>query len=654
MRGVRSLCLAAAVLATVACTNPPGTTTRKLVVLAVDGMDPEITERLIREGRTPHLAELARQSGVVRVTSTPGAESASAWASFATGVNAGRHGVFDLVAPEPATERPVAATLAPRASERWMGRWWSEGAAYRTVVGAEAFWTRLGRAGVRAHVLFVPGTFPPEPIAGGTLIAGTPLPDWSGGFGSGYTWLASDVSADQVGYTRYGGRVERLTFSGYTARATLVGIRVPERVDLPITIAWNPEARSANIDIADASVYLAEGQRSRWLDISVRLNLLTRIKGLVQVHLVKAGNDVQVYVSPVQWHPAGPPSATSAPASAARRLFDRLGTYRTLAWPEAGWALADGWLSEEAFLAAQDETFSDRAEALLNRVDSADWHLIVAGIESLETTGRLFWRFIDPGHAAHDSTLVPKFGGAIEQLYVRLDELVGQVRARLPEGAGLAVVSPYGLYTARHVVDLNRWLEAEGLLAWRTPPRPVTLAALADSTLWDDAVDWTRTSARAMGSGHVYVNLRGRDPAGVVEPGETYEALLVRLRQRLELLTDPVSGRRVVARVRVGRELYHGPHVASAPDLVVTFSPGYRGSWDTLLGGASAEAIAPNLDRWSAEHASVDEQTVPGIWLSTGPVSAPAISLLDVGPTILDYFGEAVAGLDGTSRNVRD
>jgi predicted AlkP superfamily phosphohydrolase/phosphomutase len=651
MRGVRSLCLAAALLAAVACTPTPGTITQRLVVLAVDGMDPEMTERLIRQGRAPHLADLARVSGVVRVTSTAGAESASAWASFATGVNAGKHGVFDLVAPDLSTGRPRAATLEARSSEKWLGRWWSEGAAYRPVLGAEPFWTRLGRSGARARVLFVPGTFPPEPIPGGTLIAGTPLPDWAGGFGSGYTWLASDVPPEQVGTTRYGGRVERLSFSRNIARATLVGIRAPERLDLPLTITWNPEARSANIDIADQSVYLAEGQRSRWLEISVPLNLLTRIRGLVQLQLVKAGNDVQLYVSPVQWHPAAPPSPISAPDSAARRLFDRLGAYRTLVWPEAGWALADGWLSEASFLAAQDDTFSDRAEALLNRVDSSDWNVIVAGIESLDTTGRLMWRFIDPGHPAHDSALAPKFADAIEGMYLRLDELVGQIRTRLPDGTALAVVSPYGLYTARHVVDLNRWLATEGLLAWHTPPRPVTLAAMADPTLWDDTIDWTKTTARAMGAGHIYVNLRGRDPAGIVEPGLAYDAVLQRLRERLELLTDPISGRRVVARVRFGRELFDGAHAGRAPDLVVTFSPGYRASWDSMLGGASAVVIERNRERWSAEHASVEERSVPGVWLSSVALSRSEIHLLDVAPTILDYFRQAVPeGLDGISR----
>jgi len=651
MRHVRRLCLAALALAALACGSPPSATDRKLIVLAVEGLDPELTERLIQAGRVPHLAELARGRGVVRVMPTPGADASSAWASFATGTNPGKHGIFDLVMPDPVTGRPSAKPLAHKASARWPGGWWSEGAAYRTVRVGDPFWTRLGRADIRTAVLFVPGTFPPEPIPLGTSIAGTPLPDWAGGPGSGYTWLASDAAPGQVGPTRYGGRVERLAFSRNVAYATLVGIREPERVDLPLTVTWNPEARSANIEVGGASVHLAEGQQSRWLEVGVRLNPITSVRGLVRLHLVKAGNDVQLYVSPIQWHPDQPPSAMSYPPGAASTLFDRLGEYRTLAWPEASWALADGYLSDEQFLAAQDETFTDRAAALMNRVESGDWDLIVAGLECLDTTTRLMWRTIDPGHAAYDPAVAARFGGAIEQHYVKLDELVGQLRARLPADADLVLVSAYGAYTARHLVDLNRWLTDAGLLQWTAPPAAVTLASLADSSLWQDSVDWARTSARAMGAGRIYLNVRGRDPRGVVEPGAPYDALVARLRERLETLTDPISGRRVVARVRTAAEAYSGPLTQDAPDLVVTFSPGYRASFDSMLGGMAAAAIAPNTERWSAEHASVDEAAVPGVWLSTIPLSGDTISVMDVSATVLQYFGRPVPpDADGGSR----
>jgi predicted AlkP superfamily phosphohydrolase/phosphomutase len=178
----------------------------------------------------------------------------------------------------------------------------------------------------------------------------------------------------------------------------------------------------------------------------------------------------------------------------------------------------------------------------------------------------------------------------------------------------------------------------------------VTLAALADPAVATDAIDWSRTSARAMGFGGIRLNVAGRDPHGIVEPGDAYEALVERLTRGLETLTDPVSGRRVVRRVRQGRMLYEGPLSSRAPDLLVTFSPGYRVTWDTALGSAAAAVVAPNIERWSADHASADEDTVAGAWLSTFPVTG-GLSVLDVAPTILDFFAVAPSpDLDGTSR----
>jgi predicted AlkP superfamily phosphohydrolase/phosphomutase len=633
----------------VSCAAPDTGSIRKLVVVAVDGLDYELTDRLIQQGRLPNIAALRPRDGLRRVVATPGAEASTAWASFITGLNPGRHGIFDLVVPDPDSRRPSLATLMPRPSARWLDRWWAEGSAYAAVRDGEPFWGPLGRAGVRTHLLFVPGTFPPEAVEAGELIAGAPLPDLGGGLGS-YTWLATDVAPHEAGLTRFGGRVMRLAFIRNVAYAAVPGIRRPEPRDLPVRIVWNREARSANVDIADASVHLAEGLWSRWLEVTVPLNLATRIRGLVRLHLARAGNDLQLYVSPVQWHPARPPTPISAPPRAARTLFDRLGPYRTLTWPESGWGLADGRISHEAFMASLDETFDDRAESLLNRVESRGWDLIVAGIETIDHAQHLLWSLVDPGHALYDAGRAAQLRGAIEQRYTRLDTLVGDVRQRLPPAADLAVVSAFGVYTARHVVDLNRWLTDEGLLVWRRTPGPVTLAALSDPSAWTDAVDWSRTSAHAMGHGAVRVNLAGRDPGGIVEPGAAYEALIDRIAQGLEALTDPMSGRRVVRRVREGRTLYSGPLAARGPDLLVTFSPGYRVTWETALGSAARAVIAPNGDRWSADHASMDEEAVAGVWLSTFPVT-DSLSVFDFAPTIHAFFAVApTLHLDGVSR----
>src|SRR5690606_27182968 len=135
------------------------------------------------------------------------------------------------------------------------------------------------------------------------------------------------------------------------------------------------------------------------------------------------------------------------------------------------------------------------------------WDLVVAGIESLDVAQHLLWRLRDPGHAMYDIPLAGQYGQSIERLYGRVDELVGQVQVAMPDEASIVVFSAYGTYTARQVVDLNRWLYDEGLLAWSGDVPPVSLAALTDPSAHTGAIDWASTRARAVGAGHIYVNL---------------------------------------------------------------------------------------------------------------------------------------------------
>lgn len=644
------LALLALLLAVTAC-RAASTPAGQLVVLAVDGLDHGIVSRLIAERRLPHLAELAERSGIVRVTSTPGAEPASAWASFATGVNPGVHGVFDHVAPDPASGAPRAATLVVRPSARWFGTMWREGAAYAVVRRGTAFWSTLGEAGIASRLLFVPGTFPPEPVPSGTMISGTPLPDWGGGWGTGYTWLASNLPAGDEGFTRHGGRQVRLAFNRRTAHATLLGLRAPETIEVPFSVTWSPEERSANITIGESTIHLNEGQQSRWISVGARVSLVTRVQGFVRVHLVEAGNDVQVYVSAIQWHPAAPLSPIASPPGAATTLLARLGPFRTLAWPESGWALADGRLDYEAFAAAQKDTFDDRAAALLSEAESTGWQLLVAGLETIDGASRLRWPSGEALAGSDTSSAAIAIPGAVIAAYQQLDTLVGDLRKRLPAEADVVLVSPHGAAPVRRFVDLNRWLTERGALAWRQPPPPVTMAALADPSNWPDAVDWSRTAARAVGAGHIYLNVRGRDPHGQIEPGADYDTLVTDLRNALEDLRDPTSGQRVVANVRTAADAYAGDRIAQAPDLVVTFTRGYGASLDSMLGGMAREVIAMNDERWRAGPAAIDERMVPGVWLSTIPLQADAISVLDIAPTIAEYFGTAnVAAVDGRSQ----
>ena len=248
------------------------------------------------------------------------------------------------------------------------------------------------------------------------------------------------------------------------------------------------------------------------------------------------------------------------------------------------------------------------------------------------------WRTIDPGHAAYDPAVAGRFSHAIDQAYLKVDELVGQLRDRLPGDADIVVVSPTASYTARRLVDLNRWLADEGVLTWRDPPG-AGHAGCARRRQPLDRCDRLVTNRRTRGRGgpHLSQCARAR-PSRHGRTRRAYDALVARLRERLEALTDPISGRRVVARVRAASEAYAGPLLERLPTSWSRSRPATAGPGTACWAAWPTRCSRPTTERWSAEHASADEATVPGVWLSSMPLTGDSMSVLDVAPTVLQYF----------------
>ena len=100
------------------------------------------------------------------------------------------------------------------------------------------------------------------------------------------------------------------------------------------------------------------------------------------------------------------------------------------------------------------------------------------------------------------------------------------------------------------------------------------------------------TGIYAAGINGLYVNLAGRESKGIVTQAES-DALLDEITRGLLALRDPETGEQVVTRVDRARDVYHGAETARAPDLIVGYNRGYRGSDDSALGTVTREVIVP-------------------------------------------------------------
>ena len=668
------------VAVTVSCgRSAPPRPDRKMVVLGFDGLDPALIERWVAESRLPNMAKLIRQGGFYRLETSHSPESPTAWASFATGVNAGKHNIYDFLVRDLTTYMPDLG-MVRREPPRFLFNYVPVSRPkIQSIRGGTSFWVTAGQAGVRASVLTVPVSFPPEEVPNGEMLSGLPLPDIRGTMGTFY-YFATDLSRYEEGNTEMGGILKRLAMENDVAKTQLVGppnpivrqqlralraknpltdadkTRIAELetiadVTMPLTIRWNrrgPE-RSATIEIQDQSLLLKQGEWSKWLHLEFRVNFLVRLHGMVQLYLASATDELQLYVSPVNWDPQNPPVPMSYPEDFAADLYERLGPYRTLGWAEATWPLNEGRMDEKTFMDDLYRAFDDRAHVILSRLETKNWDLLVGVIESTDRVQHMMWRLIDPSHPMYDPALAPEFGPAIERVYRRCDDFVGQVLEKVDPGTPILIVSDHGFHSWRKAVNLNTWLVQAGYMTLRRP-------GSTDKTLWDlfgggefwEHVDWSRTRAYAMGLGQIYFNLRGREAQGIVSPGAEYTALADELSARLMTMTDPDDGNRIVRAVYKRDDIYTGDYLQNASDLQVGFEDGYRVSWQTTLGGSPPGIVYPNMKKWSGDHGGFDYATTAGVLISNRKAEKTPTRIIDLAPTVLRYFGVAVpASIDG-------
>jgi predicted AlkP superfamily phosphohydrolase/phosphomutase len=655
---------------------PPQKFTQKMVVIGFDGLDPDLVRQWVAEGKLPNFKKLIEQGGLYELDTTHSPESPTAWASFITGANAGKHNIYDFLVRDTATYLPDLG-MVKRVPAKFLFNFLPiSRPKVLSIRGGTSFWVTAGRAGVRSSVMTVPVSYPPEDVPNGELLSGLPLPDVRGTMGT-FSYFGTDLSRYEEGNTEFGGILKRLVFDGDVATTMLDGppnpivrqqvhalrvkqpftdadkvrleeLRTLEDVRLPMTIRWHRSEEAATVEVGGHSVRLKTGEWSRWLDLDFRINLLLRVHGMAQLYLIKASDELQLYVSPINWKPDHPPLPMSSPESLSAELFEKLGYYRTLGWAEATWPLEEGRIDEKAFMDDLYRAFDDRAQVILNRIDAGGWDLMVGVIESTDRVQHMMWRLIDPQHPMYDPKLVAEHGDAIERVYRRSDLFMAEVLERLDPSTMVLVVSDHGFHSWRKAVNLNTWLATEGFMGLQGDTGFKRLDDLFGGGQFWENVDWSRTRAYAMGLGQIYFNLRGRESKGIVSPGAEYRALAGELTSRLLTMTDPETGERIVQNVYKRDDIYTGEFLENAPDLQVGFKDGYRVSWQTALGGTPPGIVYPNMKKWSADHGSFDIADTAGTLISNRRLAGPRYSIMDVAPTVLKYFSVAIPGdIDG-------
>jgi predicted AlkP superfamily phosphohydrolase/phosphomutase len=248
----------------------------------------------------------------------------------------------------------------------------------------------------------------------------------------------------------------------------------------------------------------------------------------------------------------------------------------------------------------------------------------------------MFYRFLE-GRGSPE--LNGKYAKTIEDLYQRMDALVGRVMKHVDDQTVLFVLSDHGFCSFRRGINLNTWLLENGYLALKN--------GASESGPYFRDVDWSRTRAYTFGLGGLYLNLKGREAEGIVEKTEA-EKLKQELIGKLTGLPDPDTGDVGIRSVYATNALYDGPYLREAPDLIVGYSEGYRTSWGAAVGKVSATAFEDNCKAWSGDHC-VDPGLVPGVLFCNRKLEANDPGIEDLAPTALQLFGvPPPAWMEGT------
>jgi predicted AlkP superfamily phosphohydrolase/phosphomutase len=243
-----------------------------------------------------------------------------------------------------------------------------------------------------------------------------------------------------------------------------------------------------------------------------------------------------------------------------------------------------------------------------------------------------FWSFMDPEHRKYERG--NPFEQAIRDYYRYLDGELAELLARVPRDALVLVVSDHGAKRMVGGICFNEWLIREGYLTLKSlPAGPTPIGRVA--------IDWSRTKAWGDGGyyGRCFLNVRGREPEGIVEPAD-YERVRGDLIAGIEAIADE-RGRPIGSRAYRPEDLYREVR-GVAPDLIV-----YFGDLDwRSVGAVGMGGIHTFENDTGPDEANHDWHGILVLSSVDGPAPLRGdlgdLSIYDVAPTVLSLLGCAV------------
>jgi len=615
----------------------------QVVILGLDGMEPTLVKKYMDQGKLPHLSKLKKSGTYRELSTTIPSISPVAWSSFMTGCHPPKHNIFDFLSRDPNTYLPALSSAQIGGPKRYLSL-----GKYRIPLSKPVikglrksipFWKILGKKGIFSTILRIPITFPPEKFYG-HLISGMCAPDLKGSQGT-FSFYTSEKTDIQEGGELIPVEIKNSSIETYIPGPINTLRKDEPEIRLSMKIQIHENKDSVSIQTSGNTLSLRKKQLSDWVKITFKPGLGMKIRAVCRFYVSEISPEFKMYMSPLNIDPEKPSLPISHPFIYSSYLAKLLGPYNTLGETDDTWALNEGILDEDTFLNLCYENQKESEDMLFNALNKTRRGVIACWFQVTDSIQHMFFRYLDKGHPSLKHTRSEKSEKVIRDLYIEMDDLVGRVMEKLNKKSFLIVMSDHGFKQFKRGVSINSWLYKNGYLSLKKDKRL--------SREWFKDVDWNKTKAYGLGLGGIYINVKGREKQGIVEPGKEYKELKSELKIKLENMVDEKENKKAIRTIYDKDEIPDGPYKDNCPDLIVGYNQGYRVSWESVTGKVDSSVLQDNTKAWSGDHC-IDPEIVPGIFFCSHKIDKPKAAIVDIAPTVLKLFAlDPPAHMDGTS-----
>jgi len=603
----------------------------KAVVIGLDAANPDWIRRFANEGKLPNIKRLMTNGVFARLQSTFPTVTPPAWASLATGSWPGTHGYTGVAIHKPGEPFEKKFYLGGKIIYDEV-----EDGFTSVHYTAEPIWKSMERTGKRAILIRYPTAWPP--MTKRNIQVGGDAPRWgessievspSACYTTHDLTNATRIEFEPAGDWR---NLPKSHSNPYESSFTISSKDEKASGRFFILLldtagrGYDKVMISPDRDAGMSICSLSTGQWSEWLEAELKGEEPRRCS--FKFKLVELSPDAKAF-----------------------KLF------RTQAWPTKGWTVPDqlaaeltkkcgyyvdhagrrpylwGWIDLETYFELMEHNayWLGRAGAYLMR--NYKWNLFMLHYQWIDHVEHAFCGTVDQGHPDYDERKAVKYWKIFERIYRIADKMTGDLVKAAGPSSLVVVLSDHGCMPFRWAIYVNQALVESGLLALRRDPES-----------GQEVIDWSRTRAYAYANWncHIWVNLKGRDPEGIVEPGDMYERTRDQIIDTLQNLKDPRTGRKALSAVlkREQAEIF-GLRGDRVGDLIYCPESGYATSSACGSDLPVFEKLPSLIEYFSGDHGHLPtDPSVHGFFVMAGPgvkknyERSRLVKLVDVAPTI--------------------